>query len=40
VKAPSESKGAYDDYKFLATIPGDQAFRPLTDGGCPLSAAK
>jgi branched-chain amino acid transport system substrate-binding protein len=40
VKAPSESHGAYDDYKLLATIPGDQAFRPATEGGCPLSAVK
>jgi branched-chain amino acid transport system substrate-binding protein len=40
VKAPSESHAPYDDYKLLATIPGDQAFRPATDGGCPLSAAK
>jgi branched-chain amino acid transport system substrate-binding protein len=40
VKAPSESHRPYDDYKLLATIPGDQAFRPLTEGGCALSAAK
>jgi branched-chain amino acid transport system substrate-binding protein len=40
VKAPSESRGPYDDYKLLATIPSDQAFRPVTEGGCPLSAAK
>jgi branched-chain amino acid transport system substrate-binding protein len=36
VKKPSESKGAYDYYKVRATIPADQAFRPLADGGCPL----
>ena len=40
VKAPSESHGPYDDYKLLSTIPGDQAFRPVTEGGCPLSQAK
>jgi branched-chain amino acid transport system substrate-binding protein len=40
VKAPSESHGPYDYYKLLATIPGDHAFRPVTEGGCPLSAAK
>ncbi len=34
VKKPSESKGPYDYYKVLATIPADQAFRPLADGGC------
>jgi len=36
VKKPSESKGPYDYYKLRATIPADQAFRPLKDGGCPL----
>src|SRR5688572_15405955 len=29
VKKPAESKGAWDYYKLLSTIPGDQAFRPL-----------
>jgi len=38
VKTPPESKGAWDYYKILATIPGDQAFRPLAEGGCPLVA--
>jgi branched-chain amino acid transport system substrate-binding protein len=38
VKTPSESKGVWDYYKILATIPGDQAFRPLAEGGCPLVA--
>src|SRR5579863_5020290 len=37
-KTPSESKGPWDYYKILATIPGDQAFRPLAEGGCPLVA--
>jgi len=36
VKAPSESHGKFDYYKLVATIPGDQAFRPLAAGGCPL----
>jgi branched-chain amino acid transport system substrate-binding protein len=36
VKKPAESKGPYDYYKLLATIPADQAFRPMTQGGCPL----
>jgi branched-chain amino acid transport system substrate-binding protein len=36
VKKPSESKGPWDLYKLLATIPADQAFRPLGEGGCPL----
>ncbi|HYH18187.1 MAG TPA: ABC transporter substrate-binding protein [Azospirillum sp.] len=38
VKTPAESKGPWDYYKVLATIPGDQAFRPLDKGGCPLVA--
>jgi branched-chain amino acid transport system substrate-binding protein len=36
VKKPEESKGEWDLYKLLATVPGDQAFRPLDKGGCPL----
>jgi len=36
VKTPQESKGPWDYYKILATIPGDQAFRSLAEGGCPL----
>ena len=36
VKAPSESKNKDDIYKLLATVPAEEAFRPLKDGGCPL----
>lgn len=36
VKAPSESKGPWDYYKLLATIPGEEAFRPMDQGGCPM----
>jgi branched-chain amino acid transport system substrate-binding protein len=36
VKKPEESKGEWDLYKLIATVPGDQAFRPLDKGGCPL----
>ncbi|WJR80952.1 ABC transporter substrate-binding protein [Bradyrhizobium sp. NP1] len=36
VKKPSESKMDYDFYKLIATIPGDEAFRPMDQGGCPL----
>ncbi len=36
VKKPAESKGEWDLYKLLATIPAEQAFRPLNEGGCPL----
>ena len=36
VKKPSESKYPWDYYKLIQTIPADQAFRPLNEGGCPL----
>ena len=36
VKSPAESKGPYDYYKIRATIPADQAFRPMDQGDCPL----
>ncbi|WP_016832719.1 ABC transporter substrate-binding protein [Herbaspirillum lusitanum] len=36
VKKPSESKYPWDYYKYIATIPADQAYRPLSEGGCPL----
>jgi branched-chain amino acid transport system substrate-binding protein len=36
VKRPSESKGRWDYYRTVATIPAEQAFRPMADGGCPL----
>ena len=36
VKKPEESKYPWDYYKVLAEVPGDQAFRPMKDGGCPL----
>jgi branched-chain amino acid transport system substrate-binding protein len=36
VKMPAESTKPWDYYKILATIPGDQAFRPMSEGGCPL----
>jgi branched-chain amino acid transport system substrate-binding protein len=36
VKSPAESKEPWDYYNLLRTIPVDQAFRPLDQGGCPL----
>jgi branched-chain amino acid transport system substrate-binding protein len=36
VKAPAESKGDWDLYKLVATIPGDQAFQPLSLSRCPM----
>ena len=36
VKKPSESKGEWDYYKLIRTIPAEQAFRPLDQGDCKL----
>jgi branched-chain amino acid transport system substrate-binding protein len=36
VKKPEEAKYPYDYYKLISTIPADQAFRPITEGDCPL----
>jgi branched-chain amino acid transport system substrate-binding protein len=36
VKSPSESKYPGDDYILKATIPADQAFRPMKDDNCPM----
>jgi branched-chain amino acid transport system substrate-binding protein len=36
VKTPAESKYPWDYYKVLATISGDQAFRPIAESECPL----
>ena len=39
VKQPSESKGEWDLYKLIGTTPADEAFRPLSDGACPMVKA-
>ena len=39
VKTPSESKQEWDVYKLLATTPAEEAFRPLSEGACPLVKA-
>ncbi|WP_122419433.1 ABC transporter substrate-binding protein [Pseudomonas viridiflava] len=36
VKTPAESKGEWDLYKLLRTIPGDEAYRPLAESKCKL----
>jgi len=36
VKTPEESKGPWDLAKIIATVPGDEAFRPLSESACPL----
>ncbi|WP_167350059.1 ABC transporter substrate-binding protein [Methylobacterium platani] len=38
VKAPAASMGEWDFYETVATIPGEQAFRPLEQGNCPALA--
>ena len=40
VKAPSESKGEWDLYKLVATIPAEEAFQPLSQSRCPLVKKK
>ena len=36
IKKPEESKGKWDVYEYLTTVPGDEAFRPLAEGNCPF----
>lgn len=36
-KTPEESKGGWDLVKMVATVPGNDAFRPLNESGCPLA---
>jgi branched-chain amino acid transport system substrate-binding protein len=36
VKTPAESKYPWDYFKLIATIPADEAFRPLAQSECPL----
>jgi branched-chain amino acid transport system substrate-binding protein len=38
VKAPGESRGAWDYAKLATSLSGDEAFRPLNAGGCALVA--
>ena len=37
VNSPAESKKPWDYYKLLATVPGDKAFFPAKESGCPLT---
>jgi branched-chain amino acid transport system substrate-binding protein len=36
VKAPAQSRGPWDLYEYVSTVPGDDAFRPLSEGGCAM----
>ena len=38
VKSPEESKYPWDYYKILRVVPGDEAYRPMDQGNCPLVA--
>ncbi len=38
VKTPAESKGPWDYYKLIATVPAEQAFRPMDPGACKMIA--
>jgi branched-chain amino acid transport system substrate-binding protein len=40
VKTPAESKAPWDYYKLVRTVPAEEAWRPLGEGGCPLVAKK
>ena len=40
MKSPKESKGPWDYYKILDTIPGDKAFQPLSKSTCSLVTKK
>jgi branched-chain amino acid transport system substrate-binding protein len=35
VKAPAESKRDWDQYEVIGTIPGEVAYRPLSESECP-----
>ncbi len=36
VKSPAESKNEWDLFKLVSTVPGDKAFRPLSQSDCPM----
>jgi branched-chain amino acid transport system substrate-binding protein len=40
VKTPEESKGDWDYFKIVSSIPAEQAFRPLNEGNCPMVSGK
>ncbi|MNJ80537.1 hypothetical protein D3C77_789510 [compost metagenome] len=40
VKTPAESTGEWDLYKIVRSIPGDEAFRPLSESKCKLVNTK
>jgi branched-chain amino acid transport system substrate-binding protein len=36
VKKPGESKGDWDLYNVVQTLPGESVSRPLSESACPL----
>lgn len=40
VKKPGESRSEWDLYEQVSTVPFAEAFRPLSEGGCPLADAR
>ena len=36
IKQPSESRSPFDLAAIQSIVPGDQAFRPMAGGGCPM----
>jgi branched-chain amino acid transport system substrate-binding protein len=38
VKKPSESRHAWDYYSLVKTLPGSEAFRPMSEGGCSFAS--
>jgi branched-chain amino acid transport system substrate-binding protein len=38
IKKPEESKQKWDLYETVATVPGDEAYRPMAEGDCPYLA--
>lgn len=40
VKTPAEVKEPWDYLAIVRSVPGERAFRPMADGGCPLVTAR
>ena len=40
IKKPADSKGEWDLYKLVSTIPGQEAYATEAESGCPLVAGK
>ncbi len=40
VKTPSESKSDWDLYDLVGTVPFNEAFRPLSEGGCAMTGIR